>query len=406
MVSTVEVVLIAAIPFIAGLVGWATNVVALHMTFYPLEFVGFWEPWVGWQGIIPRRAGKMSTIAVRLITTELLPVDELLAGIDAGAVSSAVSSVLRTEVDAVVARVGEKHAPTVWALTSSEVKAEVGEVAMRAAEEILGELMEVVTEDIEAFVDLEGMVVAFLSTHKAVLNELFQEVGAEEFDFIRRSGFVLGFGFGVIQMVVWIFFRSWWVLPLAGFVVGYATNWIALKIIFRPIHPHSICGLYTCHGLFLKRQEEVSAQYAALVADRLITPHKVFTELAVGRLSHKVYALLLAKVDAALDNWVGPGLPLTVLYLGANGYARLKRQIAHRMFVRLPVILEPAEAVTKDSMGLEPKLYDELVALEYDRFERMLHPIFEEDEIVLILVGAVLGLLVGGVQAGVQLSVA
>ena len=46
-----------AIPFISGFVGWITNVLALHMTFYPIEFKGVkvWQPegqpfgFFGWQ---------------------------------------------------------------------------------------------------------------------------------------------------------------------------------------------------------------------------------------------------------------------------------------------------------------------------------------------------------------------
>jgi hypothetical protein len=36
--------------------------------------------------------------------------------------------------------------------------------------------------------------------------------------------------------------------------------------------------------------------------------------------------------------------------------------------------------------------------LSYAEFEGVLHPAFEEDEILLILVGGLLGLLVGGIQ--------
>lgn len=46
------------IPWIAAFVGYVTNVLALQMTFYPLEFLGIElfrlknEPWgiIGWQG--------------------------------------------------------------------------------------------------------------------------------------------------------------------------------------------------------------------------------------------------------------------------------------------------------------------------------------------------------------------
>ena len=50
-----------SIPFVAGLVGWATNWVAIKLTFQPIEFVGL-RPFLGWQGIIPSKAGKMAAI--------------------------------------------------------------------------------------------------------------------------------------------------------------------------------------------------------------------------------------------------------------------------------------------------------------------------------------------------------
>ena len=53
----------ASIPFVAGLIGWITNWVAIKLTFYPLEFVGIRRPF-GWQGIIPAKAGKMARIFV------------------------------------------------------------------------------------------------------------------------------------------------------------------------------------------------------------------------------------------------------------------------------------------------------------------------------------------------------
>ena len=42
-----------AIPITSALVGWLTNVVAIKMTFYPLNFIGI-KP-IGWQGIIPSK---------------------------------------------------------------------------------------------------------------------------------------------------------------------------------------------------------------------------------------------------------------------------------------------------------------------------------------------------------------
>ena len=80
----------ALIPFMSGLIGWFTNVLALEMTFYPIEYLGIeWfrikdQPWglFGWQGIIPTKAEKMAKTAITLLTTRLFSLEELFARID------------------------------------------------------------------------------------------------------------------------------------------------------------------------------------------------------------------------------------------------------------------------------------------------------------------------------------
>ena len=47
------------IPFIAALAGWATNWLAIKMTFYPLQYVGKFP--FGWRGVVPSRIRKFAT---------------------------------------------------------------------------------------------------------------------------------------------------------------------------------------------------------------------------------------------------------------------------------------------------------------------------------------------------------
>ena len=49
---------------------------------------------------------------------------------------------------------------------------------------------------------------------------------------------------------------TWWFLPLAGALCGYATNLIAMWLIFKPIEPTTYLGCVTLHGLFLRRQDQ------------------------------------------------------------------------------------------------------------------------------------------------------
>lgn len=47
-----------------------------------------------------------------------------------------------------------------------------------------------------------------------------------------------------VQALVYFFYKGAWVLPAAGFLVGYGTNWVALKLIFEPAHPKNF-GCFT-----------------------------------------------------------------------------------------------------------------------------------------------------------------
>lgn len=50
--------LVLLIPLISAAVGYGTNVLAIQMLRYPVEFKGI-PPWLGWQGILPANASRL-----------------------------------------------------------------------------------------------------------------------------------------------------------------------------------------------------------------------------------------------------------------------------------------------------------------------------------------------------------
>ena len=60
-----------SMPLVAALIGYVTKLVAIRMMFQPIKFLGI-KPFLGWQGIIPRRAEKMAAIAADTLTARLI----------------------------------------------------------------------------------------------------------------------------------------------------------------------------------------------------------------------------------------------------------------------------------------------------------------------------------------------
>merc|ERR1719352_1816871 len=90
-----------SIPIIAAIIGYGTNVVALQMMFYPLEFIGYFPnlkiglgldlPLCGWQGVIPMRRVEMAAISVDLMTKKLIKVEEIFSRLKPEEVAHEVS---------------------------------------------------------------------------------------------------------------------------------------------------------------------------------------------------------------------------------------------------------------------------------------------------------------------------
>src|SRR5690606_33937960 len=135
--------------------------------------------------------------------------------------------------------------------------------------------------------DLEQVVVDAVIEDRSLMSRMFLDVGTEEFKFIERSGLYFGFLFGLVQMAVWILYPEWWILPFFAFLVGYVTNWIALKLVFEPQTPKKV-GPFTLQGLFHKRQSEVASAFSSIVAGKVLNADNIVRTVTSGVTGDKV----------------------------------------------------------------------------------------------------------------------
>jgi uncharacterized membrane protein YheB (UPF0754 family) len=255
-----------------------------------------------------------------------------------------------------------------------------------------------IQRDVDSVFDLKEMVITNLVTDKALLNRIFREAGRKEFRFIARSGIYFGGTIGLLQMSLWLLFHEPLIMPAFGLIVGWFTDWLALKMIFNPKQPIRVFGI-EWQGLFLKRRKEVAADYGALIADQIITPRKVIEAVLRGPLSDRVFALIRKQVQASLDRNTGLAKPLVVMSVGSARYQQMKLSITAKVMERLPETMSYLEDYARDQMDVRNLLVQRMQQLDELQFEALIRPAFEQDEWILITVGALLGFAMGEAQA-------
>jgi uncharacterized membrane protein YheB (UPF0754 family) len=397
-----------SMPFVAAFIGYVTKLVAIRMMFEPLEFVGlntrlFGYRLFGWQGIVPRKAADMAAIACDTMTKRLLSPQDVFGKLDPARVAREIEKPLLAAVDEIAREVAAQIAPGLWEAAPERLRQLVINRIKADAPSYIQQIMLDMKNNIDNIFDLKEMVVSNLLRDKKLLNRIFREIGDKEFQFIARSGIPFGFAIGCVQAVTWALTHNPWVMPLFGAFTGWFTDWLALKMIFRPKRPTRYLGLFEWQGLFLRRRKEVAAEYGALIASEIVTPRNVLEAVLRGPMSDRLYAMVQKNVQRMVDEQAGLTRPIVVMAVGSAKFQAMKKMIADKLMERLPETLAHAEKYAADAMDLENTLRAKMQELNEDEFEQLIRPAFQQDEWILIAVGAALGFLVGELQVFVML---
>lgn len=385
-----------SMPFVAAFVGWSTKIVAIEMLYRPVEFKGIGP--IGWQGIVPRRAGKVGAKTIELLTTNLLRPEELLENFDAREAVEALREPLARTIEEISYEFAEKVQPGLWDSMPEVARSAVMARIHAQLPRVLDRLMDDLRSDLSRYVDVQFLAVTTLVRNKDKLNRLMRGLSGDAMVFMRRAGIIFGLGIGLVQMVAWAVFHNPWIMPAFGFGVGFMSDYIALNMLFRPIRPKKYLGLIPFHGLLHAWRDDVTRDYAKILAEDLFAPDILFDGIIKGPGADKLFALMAKEIGAAVDAQAGPFKPVVRLAVGTARYNMLKASLVALVIERIPDTLTEAHSYAKRTIDLENTIVAKMSQLTDEEYESILRPVFKDDEPLVIAVGAILGGLVGELQ--------
>jgi uncharacterized membrane protein YheB (UPF0754 family) len=385
---------IIVIPIVSALVGWFTNFIAVKMMFYPLKFTGVFPPYLGWQGLIHSKAIEMAEISVDLLLGKMLSVEAMALKVDHNQITYHIQRRINHSLDKIIDDAMDGSLSAKWISLPLSVKKYIHDRIKDKVPFLVEQLIDDIKYSIREILDIKELVVNYLEKHPALLNEMFMTAGGKEFTFVIKSGFYFGFVLGIPTMLIWNAYQIWWVLPLGGALVGYLTNWIALKIIFEPQNPVYF-GRFKFQGLFLSRQQEVAVVYAALLQSKLLNANNIFDAMLSGTGKERLEELISMHVDHALEEAISPYQIFFVSNMGHQNFKNLKEGISQEVFSEAKKISRYAETYIDEVLDIRRDLESKMKGLSPEEFEGVLRPAYQKDEWKLIALGCFLGCTAG-----------
>jgi uncharacterized membrane protein YheB (UPF0754 family) len=413
-----QTISLITVPFFTGAIGYVTNWTGVWMLFWPVHFRGVRLPGlsplanilprrvqqipgvmqggIGWQGIIPSRAAKMGSIAVDKGIAKLGSTSDFYKQLDQERIVEHVLANIRSDIRDIVERTMQREHPRLWNDLPPRFREAVHERVQEQLPAVVSEVMEDVGDNIEQLLDVKLMVIRRMEEQPELCNRVFLEVGKKEFRFIINFGFFFGFAIGIPTAVLTeVVFHAWWLLPICGVLIGWVTNWLALWMIYEPIEPRKLFGRFTVHGLFIRRQPEVAGVYAEIIADDIITVQNMGAELLNGPRSDRTRQLIEEALKPAVDRAVGPMQPAVRVAMGTEEYDTIRQTVATEGVEYTMTPLTNEDFNREQSTRVRELIHERMLELPHADFSEMLRSVTKQDEWLLLLHGAALGL-VGG----------
>jgi uncharacterized membrane protein YheB (UPF0754 family) len=299
--------LYALMPLVAAVIGYVTKRVAIEMMFRPLRFVGIAEPYLGWQGVVPRNSARMIRVSTDLITSRLVDARQLAERVDPDELTRQIQGPLLMIIDEVARDVIAEHHPGLWETLPAFAQDLIVKQAQAGAPAMIRQIVDDLRTNIDDVLDVQQVAAGALERDKELLVRLVRDISRPEMAFIARCGIYFGFALGVVQTVVWAVTKEPLVLPIFGGLIGWFTDWLAIKLVFFPRERRKILGVVSFQGVFQRRRKEVARQYGDIIAREVMTVPNIINGIFTGPRSDRVMAMIQRTVTKVVDEH--PPLP-------------------------------------------------------------------------------------------------
>lgn len=412
---------ILTIPPVTAFVTWAHVGMALAMLFYPIAFWGvriknmpFGLQGLGWQGIVADKAGKISGVIVDQTLSKLGSLDEFFQAMNPEEMADFITKTVDANLENLIDEIMMEQHGTLWRKLPYAIKRRIYGYAHSEIPSIMKSLVLDLTYHVEELVDMRRMIVTRMEADRRLMVDMFLRIGKKEIQFIWKVSAVIGFGFGIVQMILFYLVPQHWTVPFFATIWGALTNWIAIWMVFNPVEPVTIrmpklfyftdkpwhikpilpqMADYHWQGGFMKRQKEVSAVFAEIVVNELVTLENIMNEMMYGHNAAATRKMMKSHLYGLLESPV----VATTLRVGMDKHAldEFKDTILDKSIDATMIPIRDPELNHSRASKIFGLFQARLEALTPKEFQNLLRPAFKEDEMTLVILGGITGFLAG-----------
>ena len=188
-----------------------------------------------------------------------------------------------------------------------------------------------------------------------------------------------------------------YLLPILAALIGWITNYLAIKMLFHPHLPKKILGL-TFQGVFPKRQAQIAEKLGDLVANELFSMKDVAQKIEDLSTQPEALEEVGKRIEQTIRGKLISAFPMLSMFLSDEMIEKVTSLFKGELEDFLRVSAQGLAVKMQESVDIQALMREKVQAFSSNKIEELLLGFMEEEFRFIEKIGAVLGFLIGCIQ--------
>lgn len=185
-------------------------------------------------------------------------------------------------------------------------------------------------------------------------------------------------------------------IPIISALIGWMTNWVAVKMLFHPKKPVNLV-LFTLQGVFHRRQRDIAFKLAEVIESRLFSSDDIKKILESQDFHDSIFPVIETCLDDFIKNRLTSIHPMLVM-LPESMIQLFKEKLMEEFENFLPKIFERAGNNIESHLRIKETIKEKIESFDVNQLEEILFSIMKSEFKTIEYIGGVIGFFIGITQ--------
>jgi len=195
-----------------------------------------------------------------------------------------------------------------------------------------------------------------------------------------------------------------------GGLIGWVTNWLAIKALFHPQQPWKFL-FFEFQGLLPKRQKELACNLGKIVEGELISVEELIKKVEPADVEPIIEEMMKKnrdQIEQQIKDYIAsfakkiPFFNLSADTLVKSVMDRIEKELCAVLKKQIPLMLDRAAEKASEKISVQEIVIEKVCNMNLVKLESLFNRIADREMAMIIWLGGVLGVIVGIGQWAIQ----